>query len=116
LSVDPPSGRSSQRHPESQQGRVTPLRPDLREKVLAVCQDVIAPLVAADGGDISLVGIESDAISLHLGGTCSGCPGTQVTAAAVIEPAIRVVAPTMRVTVSSGLLVPKGAVPLRKAR
>jgi Fe-S cluster biogenesis protein NfuA len=90
-------------------------RPDLREQLIAVCQDIIAPLVQADGGEIFLVGIESDTISLCLGGTCSGCPGAQITAASVIEPAIHAVAPTMRVTVISGFLVPRGAVTIGTA-
>ena len=83
---------------------------------MAVCRDVIAPLVRADGGEVFLVAIEPGAISLHLAGTCSGCPGAQVTAASVIEPAIRAIVPAMRVTISSGHLVPKGAQPIDKAR
>jgi Fe-S cluster biogenesis protein NfuA len=66
-------------------------------------------LVRADGGELYLVGMEPGRISLHLGGTCSGCPGAQTTATSVIEPALRAVEPTIRVTVTSGILIPAGA-------
>ena len=80
-----------------------------RERLLAVCRDVIAPLVRADGGDVFLVAIDADGISLHLTGTCAGCPGLQITTVSVIEPVIRAIAPKMRVTISSGHQVPEGA-------
>jgi Fe-S cluster biogenesis protein NfuA len=80
-----------------------------RERILKICEDIIAPLVHADGGELYLVAIEPDSISLHLAGTCAGCPGAHLTSAAVIEPAIHAVAPLLRVIVTSGFQIPPGA-------
>jgi Fe-S cluster biogenesis protein NfuA len=111
VSADSPSNRSVPSEPKN-----PPTKPDLRAQLLAVCRDVLAPLVLADGGEIFLVAIEPGAISLHLGGTCSGCPGAQITAASVIEPAIHAVDPTLRVRVTAGYEIPDGAVTVGTVR
>jgi Fe-S cluster biogenesis protein NfuA len=80
-----------------------------REKLLKVCTDIIAPLVRADGGELFVVSIEDASIALHLAGKCAGCPGATLTSAAIIEPAIHAVAPTLRVIVTSGFQIPPGA-------
>jgi Fe-S cluster biogenesis protein NfuA len=80
-----------------------------QEKLLKVCEDILAPLIRADGGELFVVAIEADSISLHLAGKCSGCPGATLTSSAIIEPAIRAVAPSIRVVVTSGFQVPPGA-------
>jgi Fe-S cluster biogenesis protein NfuA len=79
------------------------------DQLLKVCKDVIAPLVRADGGELYLVAVEPDHLTLHLAGTCSGCPGAVLTTRGVIEPAIHAVAPSARVIVTSGVKVPDGA-------
>ncbi len=70
---------------------------------------MIAPLVRADGGELYLVAVESDHLTLHLAGTCSGCPGAVLTTRGVIEPAVHAVAPSARVVVTNGSKVPEGA-------
>lgn len=79
------------------------------DKLLKVCREVIAPLVRADGGELYVVAVEPDHLTLHLAGTCSGCPGAVLTTRGVIEPAVHAVAPSARVVVSSGARVPEGA-------
>ncbi len=79
------------------------------DQLLKVCRDVIAPLVRADGGEVYLVAVEPDQLTLHLAGTCDGCHGAVHTTRGVIEPAIHAVAPTARVVVTSGVRVPEGA-------
>jgi Fe-S cluster biogenesis protein NfuA len=79
------------------------------DQLLKVCKDVIAPLVRADGGELYLVAVEPDHLTLHLAGTCSGCPGAVLTTRGVIEPAVHAVAPSARVIVTSGVKVPDGA-------
>ena len=37
-----------------------------REKLLKMCEDIIAPLIHADGGALFVVSIEADSIALHL--------------------------------------------------
>jgi Fe-S cluster biogenesis protein NfuA len=81
----------------------------VEEEILRVLEEVILPLIEADGGELHLVSAEEDAVSLHLSGRYAGCPGNNLTRRQVIEPAIHAVAPKARVTVSSGVLLPKGA-------
>jgi Fe-S cluster biogenesis protein NfuA len=79
------------------------------DQLLKVCKEVIAPLVRADGGELYLVAVEPDHLTLHLAGTCSGCPGAVLTTRGVIEPAVHAVAPSARVVVTNGAKVPDGA-------
>jgi Fe-S cluster biogenesis protein NfuA len=83
-----------------------------QEKLLKICEDLLAPLIRADGGELFVVAIDSDSITLHLAGKCSGCPGAMLTSTAIIEPALRTVAPAIRVVVTSGFQVPEGAAPV----
>lgn len=79
------------------------------DQLLKICHDVIAPLVRADGGEVYVVAVEPDQLTLHLAGTCAGCPGVSLTTRSVIEPAVHAVAPSARVVVTSGIRVPEGA-------
>jgi Fe-S cluster biogenesis protein NfuA len=80
-----------------------------RDEILQVVREVLAPLVIADGGVLYLVKVEDDGVALHLGGRFAGCPGNALARRHIIEPAIWAVAPSARVTISSGAIVPKGA-------
>jgi Fe-S cluster biogenesis protein NfuA len=82
---------------------------DTREEILRVVREVVAPLVRADGGRIYLVAADDDAVTLHLAGRYSGCPGNTLAIRRIIEPAIFAVAPRARVTVTSGALQPADA-------
>ncbi len=80
-----------------------------RDEILRVVNDILGPLVRADGGEVYLVRAEDNAVELHLAGRFSGCPGNTLAKRRVIEPAILAVAPRARVTVTSGAIVPEGA-------
>jgi Fe-S cluster biogenesis protein NfuA len=79
------------------------------DQLLKVLREVIAPLIRADGGEVYIVAVEPNHLSLHLAGKYAGCPGTPLVVRGVVEPAIRCVAPTARLDVSSGIAVPPGA-------
>ncbi len=79
------------------------------DQLLKVCREVLAPLIRADGGELYVVAVEADHLTLHLSGMCSGCPGALLTTRGVIEPAVHAVAPTARVVVTNGVRVPEGA-------
>ena len=79
------------------------------DQLLKVCKEVIAPLIRADGGELYLVAVEPDHLTLHLAGICAGCPGAVLTTRGVIEPAVHAVAPSARVVVTNGVKVPEGA-------
>jgi Fe-S cluster biogenesis protein NfuA len=86
-----------------------------QEKLHKICEDILAPLIRADGGELFVVAIEADSISLHLAGKCAGCPGASLTSSAIIEPAIRAIAPNIRIIVTSGFQIPAGASPVAQA-
>jgi Fe-S cluster biogenesis protein NfuA len=86
------------------------------DRIVQICAEVIAPIVRADGGELFIVSIERDSVTLHLAGKCAGCPGSNLTSVAIIEPAIHSVAPGIRVVVSSGFQIPAGAYVIGEAR
>lgn len=79
------------------------------DQLLKVCREVLAPLIEADAGEMYLVKVEADHVSLHLAGRYAGCPGTPFVITKIIEPTIRAVAPSATVEVTSGIRVPEGA-------
>jgi Fe-S cluster biogenesis protein NfuA len=82
------------------------------DQLLKVCREVIAPLIRSDGGEIYIVAVEANHLSIHLAGRYAGCPGTPLTIRGIIEPAVRAVAPTARLDISAGIKVPEGASPV----
>ena len=82
---------------------------DASQEILRVIEDVIAPLVRADGGQLHLVEATDTSVTIHLTGRYAGCPGNTLAHRRVIEPAIQKVAPGARITVTSGAIVPSGA-------
>lgn len=80
-----------------------------REDLLKLCREVLAPLIAADGGVLYVVDSGPDEVHLHLAGTCAGCPGASLTREDVIAPAVRSVLPKAKLQVTAGWRIPKGA-------
>ena len=71
-------------------------------EIVTVVRDVLAPMIAADGGTIEWIGVVNGTAEVRLGGACAGCPGQPFTAHAVILPALRCVDPTItRVAIKS---------------
>ena len=81
----------------------------MQDEILTVIKEVLAPMVAADGGRLYVVQADLKQVTLHLAGRFAGCPGNQVAARRVIQPVIAAVAPNAEVTVTWGRLVPTGA-------
>jgi len=79
------------------------------DQLLKVLREVVAPMIRADGGEVYVVAVEANHLSLHLAGRYAGCPGAPLVVRGVIEPAVRSVAPTARLEVSCGIKVPEGA-------
>lgn len=72
--------------------------------------EVLGPLVERDAGELHVVQVSDSALSLHLAGSFAGCPGNTLAVRRVIEPIIRAQQPTLRVSITSGALIPDGAV------
>ena len=79
------------------------------DQLLKVMKEVVAPLIRADGGEVYVIAVEANHLSIHLAGRYAGCPGAPLVVRGIIEPAIRSVAPTARLEVSNGIQVPEGA-------
>jgi Fe-S cluster biogenesis protein NfuA len=80
-----------------------------RQEILRVLREVVTPLLLADGAEVYLLDAGDALLKLHLTGRYSGCPGNTLAIRRFIEPAIHAVAPSARVIISSGALVPTGA-------
>ena len=78
-------------------------------EIRKILEQVLAPLVEADGGKLYVLRLEDDGVEIHLAGRFSGCPGNEVVARRIIGPAISAVAPDAVCIVTSGALVPEGA-------
>ena len=83
--------------------------PAARDEIVRVVREILAPMIQADGGELYLVSADEAAVSLHLAGRFSGCPGNTLARRRVLEPLIAAAAPGAHLTVTSGPLVPKGA-------
>jgi Fe-S cluster biogenesis protein NfuA len=79
-----------------------------RDDLIRALSEILVPLLQVDGGTIFLVSADDHAVELHLGGRYAGCPGNTLTVRRVIEPALRAVVADVRVTVTSGALIPEG--------
>jgi Fe-S cluster biogenesis protein NfuA len=80
-----------------------------RDQILEIVRDIVTPLVHADGGQIYLVSATDRALTLHLTGRFSGCPGNTLAKRRVIEPLLLSRFPELRVEITTGPLLPKGA-------
>lgn len=83
-----------------------------RQALIDLCRDVLRPLIEADEGKLYLVAAKEGELAVHLGGTCSGCPGADLTIRTLIEPTVRELDPDLRVTVTVGAKIPPDAVPI----
>ncbi len=63
-----------------------------KDKIDEVVREVLAPLLARDGGGIEVVRFEGSVLTLSLSGSLHGCPGTPYVKRGVIEPAIHAAA------------------------
>jgi Fe-S cluster biogenesis protein NfuA len=61
----------------------------LEERAKKLVNEVLGPLIAADGGVIELVGLVDKRLLVRLTGTCAGCPGRPYTLARIVEPLVK---------------------------
>lgn len=82
---------------------------NVKDQIERTCREVLAPLIRTDGGEMYLVRLDGDDVHLHLTGACAGCPGASITSAGVIAPALRALAPKVRIVLTTGVSAPEGA-------
>ncbi len=68
---------------------------DPSQRLADAVRNVLAPMIAIDGGEISWVGVEEGVAWIALRGACAGCPGQPYTTSAVVLPALQAIDPTI---------------------
>ena len=79
------------------------------EALMKMLEEVLAPLLEKDGGELYLVSVGKKEVKMHLAGALSGSPATDLVTRRIVEPAVRAVIPKAKLTVSSGWQIPDGA-------
>lgn len=70
---------------------------DLRARIQSVIDAEVRPTLQADGGDVELVGIDSDRIvQVRLLGSCQGCASSIYTTTMGIEATVKARVPEVR--------------------
>ena len=90
----------------------------VRQEVQTIITEQIRPQLATHGGDLELLGIQNNIVSVRLLGACSTCPSNQDTVSHVIEDAIQQEHPELSVQVEFGVsdeLIEQALKILRKA-
>jgi len=72
----------------------------MKERVEAVL-DKIRPSLAADGGNVELVGVEEGVVKVKLTGACAGCPMSTMTLKNGIEQILKQEIPEVKEVVAS---------------
>jgi len=81
----------------------------LNSPVRRLLDEVLGPLVERDAGELHIVEHSSTLLTLHLAGSFAGCPGNTLAIRRVIEPIVRAQQPGVKLSITSGALVPEGA-------
>lgn len=63
--------------------------PELLQAILEVVNNNIRPALNADGGDISVVSLDGNVLSVRLHGACSGCPHSAFTLQNAVQATLR---------------------------
>lgn len=61
----------------------------MRRAVEQLVEEKLAPLIAVDGGKITVLTANDARVELHLSAACAGCPGLAYTRDEIIVPLVR---------------------------
>jgi len=76
------------------------------DDVQEIVDEVLAPLLQADGGSVEIIDVSDERVKLKLTGAAAVCSGGRFTQVGVIEPLLRTaLGPQVRIEVQKG--VPK---------
>jgi len=70
------------------------------EDRVAFAIEEVRPAIKADGGDVSLVGIEGSTVRVSLHGACKGCPMASSTLADFVAERIKLYSPEIETVVA----------------
>jgi NFU1 iron-sulfur cluster scaffold homolog, mitochondrial len=69
---------------------------DVERRIVEVLEEVVAPAVAKDGGEIAFAGFEDGKVLLYMLGSCSGCPSSLATLKIGVEEILKDAIPEVR--------------------
>lgn len=64
-------------------------KPKIDEEKVKSVLDEIRPMLQADGGDLTYIGMEGNKVQLKLQGACGCCPGARITLKMGVERALK---------------------------
>jgi NFU1 iron-sulfur cluster scaffold homolog, mitochondrial len=77
----------------------------IAQKVTDLLENYVRPAVEQDGGNISFKNYHDGVVTVHLQGSCSGCPSATVTLKSGIENLLKRMVPEVREVVAEGVTV-----------
>ncbi|MBJ6117126.1 NifU family protein [Pontibacter sp. BT310] len=75
------------------------------KKVIDLLENYVRPAVEQDGGNISFKSYNDGVVTVHLQGSCSGCPSATVTLKAGIENLLKRMVPEVKEVVADGVTI-----------
>jgi NFU1 iron-sulfur cluster scaffold homolog, mitochondrial len=77
----------------------------ISKKVIDLLDNYVRPAVEQDGGNITFKSYNDGVVTVHLQGSCSGCPSATVTLKAGIENLLKRMVPEVKEVVADGIVV-----------
>ncbi|WP_299755519.1 NifU family protein [uncultured Pontibacter sp.] len=78
---------------------------EISKKVIDLLENYVRPAVEQDGGNITFKSYNEGVVTVHLQGSCSGCPSATVTLKAGIENLLKRMVPEVKEVVADGVTI-----------
>jgi len=78
------------------EARSEPRGAGARVREVQAVLEVLAPLLAADGGSVQLLAVEGEVVELRLSGACARCHSAESTMSGLVEPRLRASLPWLQ--------------------
>ena len=78
---------------------------EIAKKVIDLLDNYVRPAVEQDGGNITFKSYNEGVVTVHLQGSCSGCPSATVTLKAGIENLLKRMVPQVTEVVADGVTI-----------
>ncbi|GAB3201491.1 Fe-S cluster biogenesis protein NfuA [Pontibacter aydingkolensis] len=78
---------------------------EISKKVIDLLDNYVRPAVEQDGGNITFKSYNEGVVTVHLQGSCSGCPSATVTLKAGIENLLKRMVPEVKEVVADGVTI-----------
>ncbi|MFD2246103.1 NifU family protein [Pontibacter ruber] len=78
---------------------------EVSKKIIDLLDNYVRPAVEQDGGNITFKSYNDGIVTVHLQGSCSGCPSATVTLKAGIENLLKRMVPEVKEVVADGVTI-----------